>query len=275
MKKPIVISLATMKGGTGKTTNCYNLACSIARTSKVLAIDVDPQGNLSSNLNFDIFDEDSNTKTVADIFDNYDVAPEDLIIFSPVEACPTLDLIPSTMFLNGTEMMLVTRTSRECILRNYIRKNIDFFSYYDYILFDTGPNMGIVNQNAFFASDHIILICDPDVNSAKGARIFCKLWEMARQYTDEPDNVDALILNNCERNIMTREVNEYISSQPKFKEIVLNSTIPHSVRYKEAVKQNVPVYLLDVRRKKDLESKQKASDSIDMVLQELIERGIF
>lgn len=275
MKEPKIISFATMKGGTGKTTDCYNLACSIARTSNVLAIDVDPQGNLSSNLNFDVFTEDEHVKTVADIFDDYDARPEDLIIYSPIEECPTLDLMPSTMFLNGTEMMLVTRTSRERILKNYIKKNMDFFSCYDYILFDTGPNMGIINQNAFFASDHIILICDPDVNSAKGAKIFCKLWELARQYTDEPDNVDALIINNWERNILTRECLEYIISQPKFNSILLQSTIPHSVRYKEAIKQNVPVYLLNTRRKKDEESKQKASESIDMVLQELIERGIF
>jgi len=270
-----IISFATMKGGTGKTTDCYNLACNLSRAAKVLAIDFDAQGNLSSNLNFNIFTEDSNVKTVADIFDDYNTNPADIVIYSPVEECPTLDLMPSTMFLNGTEMMLITRTSRESIMKNYIRKNYDFFSYYDYILFDTGPNMGIINQNAFFASDHIVLICDPDVNSAKGAQIFCKLWEMARQYTDEKDHVDALIVNNAERTVMTKDLDEYLSEHPKFKDILLKARIPHSTRYKEAIKQNVPVYLLKTRRKQDELSKEKATESINMVLQELIERGIF
>lgn len=275
MKTPKVISFATMKGGTGKTTDCYNLACNLSRVSNVLAIDFDPQGNLSSNLNFDIFTEDENIKTVADIFDNYDTDPADIVLYGPIEKCPTLDLMPSTMFLYGTEMQLITRTSRESIMKNYIKKNADFFSYYDYILFDTGPNMGIINQNAFFASDHIVLICDPDVNSAKGAQIFCILWEMARQYTEVDDNVSALIVNNAERTVLTKELDDYLSSHPTFKNIMLTSRIPHSTRYKEAIKQNVPVYLLETRRKADEASKAKATNSIDMVLQELIERGIF
>lgn len=269
------IAYATMKGGTGKTTCCYQLACCIARTAKVLAVDLDPQGNLSSNFRFDNFTEDPNVKSVADIFETFDVDPLDILVPSPLKDCPNLDLLPSHMLLNGTEFLIMSRSCREQILANYIKKNRQFFEYYDYILFDTGPNMGIINQNAFFVSDHIILVCDPDVNSAKGASLFMHLWSMARQYSSVTDRVDALIVNNVERTKMTGKLDAYLKNHPLFKEITLMSRIPHTTRYKECTEQNVPIYLLKTKGKQEEESRQKAETSINNVMQELIERGIF
>lgn len=269
------ISFATMKGGTGKTTCCYQLACCIARTAKVLVIDLDPQGNLSSNFKFNSFTEDPGVKSVADIFENFDTDPLSILVTQPLADCPNLDLLPSHMFLNGTEMLIMSRSCREQILANYIQKNYQFFSYYDYILFDTGPNMGIINQNAFFVSDHIILVCDPDVNSANGASLFIRLWKMARQYASLEDHVDALIVNNVERTKMTGKLDAYLTSHPIFKNITLASRIPHTTRYKECTEQNVPIYLLKTKTKQEEESRQRAASCIDNVMQELIERGIF
>lgn len=269
------ITFATMKGGTGKTTTCYQLACCIARTANVLLIDLDPQGNLSSNFKFDNFSEDPSVRSVADIFENLNTDPFDILVPQPLEACPTLDLIPSHMLLNGTELYIMSKTSREQILKTYIQKNIAFFSSYDYILFDTGPNMGIINQNAFFVSDHIVLVCDPDVNSARGASLFMKLWNMARECSVVENHVDALIVNNVERTKMTNKLDAYLKEHPLFKDITLMSRIPHTTRYKECTEQNVPIYLLNTKGRQEEESRQKAESSINNVMQELIERGIF
>ena len=270
-----ISSFATMKGGTGKTTCCYQLAACIARTSKVLVIDFDAQCNLSSNFRFDIFSESDEIKTVANIFEDFDTNPLDILVPGPIKELPNLDLFPSTMFLYGTELQLSTRSYREQIMRNYINKNYDFFSYYDYILFDTGPNMGIINQNAFFASDHIILVCDPDCNSAKGAHVFLKLWDYAREFSGIENHVDTLIINNVERTKMAAKLNEYITSHPYLSKIVLNSHIIHTTRFKECVDQNKPIYYLSTSTKDAQISKQKAVSSIDTLMQELIERGIF
>lgn len=270
-----IISFATMKGGTGKTTCCFQLACCIARTSKVLVVDLDPQGNLSSNFRFDNFTEEEDVRSVADIFENFNTDPFDILIPEPLADCPHLDLLPSHMLLNGTEFLVMSRSCREQILSNYIKKYIGFFSEYDYILFDTGPNMGIINQNAFFVSDHIILVCDPDVNSAKGASLFMKLWEIARQYSSISDRVDALIVNNVERTKLTGKLDTYLKEHPLFKSITLMSRIPHTTRYKECTEQNVPIYLLSTKGKQEEESRQRAETAINNVMQELIERGIF
>ena len=75
-----------------------------------------------------------------------------------------------------------------------------FFNYYDYIIFDTPPSMGLCTQNALHISDHIILVTDPDCNSARGADVFLELWTQAKSMAeDKATHVDALILNNMER----------------------------------------------------------------------------
>lgn len=269
-----IISFATMKGGTGKTTCCFNLAGKLAQQgSSVLVIDCDAQCNISSNFCFDIFDDEA--YTVADILEDVDTNPLDVLLVSPIEEIENLDLFPSTMFLFGTEVNLFSRPGRELLLKRYIQKHMDFFNQYDYILLDTGPNMGVVNQNAFLVSDAIILITDPDCNSAKGADVFVSLWDDIRRDLDmEETNIKALIINNVERTKMTNKLKDYISSHEMFSSIVLEASIPHSTRYKEATEQNVPIQLLSVKTKQERLSKGKAQEAIEFLYEELVERGI-
>lgn len=269
-----IISFATMKGGTGKTTCCFNIAGKLALQGySVLVIDCDAQCNISSNFCFDIFD--SEAYTVADILEDIDTDPLDVLLVSPIEEIEKLDLFPSTMFLFGTEVNLFSRPGRELLLKRYIQKHKDFFDQYDYILLDTGPNMGVVNQNAFLVSDSIVLITDPDCNSAKGADVFVSLWDNIRKDLDlEPTNVKALIINNVERTKMTNKLKDYISSHEMFSKIMITASIPHSTRFKEATEQNVPIHLLNVKTKQERISKLKAQESIELLYEELKERDI-
>lgn len=264
-----------MKGGTGKTSMTFNLAGCIARTAKVLVIDFDSQCNLSSNFNFDIFTEDPTVKTVADIFDDFNTDPWDIVVPSPIPQLPDLDLFPSTMYLYGTELNLSTRSMREQIMQNYMKRNSTFFEQYDYVIFDTGPNMGLINQNAFFVSDHIVLVTDPDCNSAKGAHVFLTLWNTAREFSGLDNNVHALIVNNAERIKIVGELNEYIMQHPYLSTIYIDSPVIHTTRFKECSAQNVPIYFLKTENKQQEESRLKAEASIDNLMQHLIERGIF
>lgn len=270
-----IISFANMKGGTGKTACAFNIACGLARLYKVLIIDFDPQCNISSNLNFNIFEDDPATYTVSDIFEDFDTDPLDIFIPGPIEELPNLDYFPSNFYINGTEQMVYTRSYREQIVTKYIQKNINFFNHYDYIIFDTGPNMGIINQNAFFASDHIILVSDPSVHSAGGAQVFLKLWADANAFTGEgTKKVDALIVNNDERINISKELDKFLESHDKLSQIKLASKIVHTTRFKECDAQNKPIYFLKTSTKQQEESKQRAINCIDSVIQELFERGI-
>lgn len=268
-----IITIATMKGGTGKTTLTYNMSAGLASTgANVLAMDFDPQCNLSSNFNFDIFNESA--PSVADIFEDINTDPWSILLPTPLKECGTLDIIPSTMYLYGTELNLSTRAMREQALTNYIYQHQDFFGCYDYILIDTGPNMGIINQNAFFASDHIVLVLDPSCNSAKGAHVFLSLWDRAREYSRIEDHVDALVINNVERTNISNALIEYIDGHPVLSKIRMKSMLPHTTRFKECDNQNLPIQFLKTKNAKAEESRQKAELALNNLIEEFKERGI-
>lgn len=263
------LTIATLKGGTGKTTVSYNLGFYLADTlnKKVLMIDLDPQCNLTSNCHLNIFSDD--LPSIADLLENAgkkNVAPTDYVILGPTENVSNLDIIPSTMFLHGTETKLVQLPAREQIINNYIEDNADFFNFYDYIIFDTGPNFGVINQNAFYVSDHIILCCDPDVNSANGCDVFMIIWDELRSYMKLERKVDAFIINNVERTNISKDFMDYINSHELFSKIVLKSHIPHATLFKECTAEKTHIV------KKSPSS--KGAKALKEVAKELFERGI-
>lgn len=267
-----IITVATMKGGTGKTTICFNMAGILAETKKVLVVDLDQQCNLSANVGFDIFDR--NAASVADLFDDASTDPTEITMLNPIPELENLDVIPSTMYLNGTELRLVSVYMREQLLKSYIQKNASFFNYYDYILFDTPPNIGICTQNALHISDHIILVTDPDPNSARGSDVFLTLWNEAVKMTGGETHIDALVLNNMERTTISAKTDKYIAEHEVFSKIKMNTIIPHSTRFKECAEQNKPIQLLQMKSKREDESRKKAEMSIRNLIEELKERGI-
>jgi chromosome partitioning protein len=134
-----VITIGTLKGGTGKTSTLFNLAGLLAEECRVLVIDADPQTNLSLNCGVDI--TVGGLKTVKDIFDDGETA-ENLIFKSPVKELPNIDIIPASIGLTVTELQIVSQAGRENILRNFILDNKEALASYDYVLIDTNPSMG-------------------------------------------------------------------------------------------------------------------------------------
>lgn len=267
------ICFATLKGGVGKTTLSYMIGCSLSRSSRVLMIDLDPQCNLSANFNKDIFSKDE-FFTIGDIFTDTryglpEVQPEELILHAGIRELPNLDLIASNMYLYGAELGLSMQSMREQRLSMYMAEHQDFFQYYDYIIFDCSPSMGLINQNAFWVCDHIVLVTDPDCNSARGGDVFLELWNGIRE-KGTPSKVDALIMNSLERTVITRTLVEYIHQHDVFSKIVLKSTVPHLTAFKESINMNLPVCLNPKRS----ESMIKADAAIENVINELYERGI-
>lgn len=267
-----VVTFATMKGGTGKTTVSYNIACMLARQSKVLAIDFDPQGNLSSNLKYDIYDE--TLPSVADIFDDLEADPYEIMVPEPLEQLPNLDLLPSTSCLDATELQLVSASYREHVFEVYMERNADFFNHYDYIIIDTAPRFGLITQNALFLTDHIVLVTDPDVNSPRGADIFLSHWKKARAYQKSEEKVDGLIINNLERTKISGKLIDYIDGHPVLSRIRFDTMIPHTTRFKECGEQNLPIFLLNTKSIKEEKSKQAAEEAFENLINEMKGKGI-
>ena len=259
-----IITTGTLKGGTGKTATLFNIAGLIAEDNKVLLIDCDPQTNLSLNCGVDI--TVSNLKTVIDIFENNTVLT-DVIFKNPIKELPNLDIIPSSIRLTSTELLLASRAGRENILKNFILDNQEMLSEYSYILIDTNPSMGIINQNAFLAADSILLVSDISLNGIQGAELFIELWAVARQHLRKKDNVKALILNNFDKRIkLSFELVEYAAENEGIKDIVLKTVIPSSVQVKNTE--------IEHRTINFLHKNSKIHSAYKGVLLELKERGI-
>lgn len=239
-----IIAFGTLKGGTGKTMVAFNVAGVLAEAHKVLLIDVDPQCNLSDSANIDTTDQDINS--VRDIFDTPEIDPNDIIIKAPIDELPNLDIIPSHLRLTATEMQLVSRAGREQVMSHYIEENMDVFGEYDYVIIDTNPSMGIINQNGFLAADSIILVSDISRKAQLGAQMFTYLWGEVRRAIRKEDNVHALIVNNYDKRIkLATQLMDVYRKSKEFSDLLIQQAVPSRRILKDTELKYVPINVLD------------------------------
>lgn len=142
-----IVSLANQKGGVGKTTTTVNLGTILAkRGKKVLLIDADPQGNATSGLGVE--------KEVE--YSTYDILVNDAKIEDAIQdtIIKNLKVCPANMSLAGAEVELVSMMSREQRLKEKLEEIKDYF---DYILIDCPPSLGLITLNAFTASNSVLI----------------------------------------------------------------------------------------------------------------------
>lgn len=163
-KKATVIVVSCLSGGSGKTTTVLNLASMLSERSKTLAIDFDPQGNLSQWLGcYDL----SESATIAET-----VIPDDAIAITEIvrRALPThspladLWLAPSDYSLTRAGELISTRPGREKFLSRAIKPILE---EYDFVVIDSLPTKGNLTYNAILAADWIII---PTECTDKGVR---------------------------------------------------------------------------------------------------------
>lgn len=261
-----IIVFGTLKGGTGKTTVAFNVGGILAEEHKVLFIDVDPQSNLSDNVGIDTADQSG--WTIRDVFRGpLKTKPKDVITKTPMWQFENLDIIASHIRLTATELQLVATPGRERILQKWIERNRSALEEYDYIIIDTNPSLGIVNQNAFLAADSIILISDVSMKAIQGAQLFKYLWGEVCESLDIEDKTKALILNNFDKRIgLAREIKEYYADDEEFKSIVLDSVIPARADIKATETSYLPINITAPN--------SNSCEAFRAVVDELKERGV-
>ena len=220
-----VFSVANQKGGVGKTTTTVNIGVALALHGlHVLIIDLDTQGNASTALGVQ---RTAGTPSV------YDVLVGEITPAEAIQTCPDaprLGCIPATIDLAGAEIELVTMSERETRLKKAIEA-IDV--YYDYILVDCPPSLGLLTVNAMTAVDEVLIPIQCEYYALEGLGQLLNNISLIKEHLNPDLLVSTILLTMYDaRTKLADQVANEVRSH--FGPKVLTTSIPRSVKISEA-----------------------------------------
>jgi len=233
-----VVAIANQKGGVGKTTTVINLATSLALEGyRVLAVDVDPQGNLTSGLGLRGHRADGGTVYEALLTD---AAPQACLLPTQVDH---LTLLPADRNLTGAEIELVTMPAREHRLRRLLEP---LRAQFDLILIDCPPSLGLLTLNALVAADAVLIPLHCEYFALEGLADLVGTLRRVRGGLNPTLDIEGVLLTMYDERtnlgqLVARDVREF------FKEKVFTTIIPRNVRLGEAPSHGIPAVLYDAK----------------------------
>jgi chromosome partitioning protein len=238
MPRARVVAVTNQKGGVGKTTTAINLATSLALSGRrLLVVDVDPQGNLTSGLGAKARRGEGGSVYEALLRGG---EPDSFVVTTTVA---NLSLIPADRNLTGAEIEMVTIAERETRLKAVLDP---LRARFDHIFIDCPPSLGLLTLNALVAADAVIIPLHCEYFALEGLADLVGTLRRVRAGLNPSLDIDGVLLTMYDDrtnlgHLVARDVREF------FKEKVFNTIIPRNVKLGEAPSHGIPAALYDAR----------------------------
>ncbi len=218
-----IIAVVNQKGGVGKTTTSINVAAQLAEgKSKVLLLDLDPQGNATSGLGVP---KDQAAHTTYDILRG-DVTIAQAVVQSNVAQ---LDVLPANSNLAGSEVELVNMTEREYALKHALQA----VDQYDYIIIDCPPSLGLLTINGLTAANYVLIPVQAEYYALEGLSQLLNTIQAVKQATNPGLALLGIVLTMFDkRNSLSEQVEKEVRNY--FGGTLFDTIIPRNVRLAEA-----------------------------------------
>ena len=250
-----IIAIANQKGGVGKTTTSINLSsCIAAKGKKVLVIDIDPQGNTTSGFGIE---KNELENTIYELILG-DCSIEDCIIKN---IFPNISVLPSNVYLAGSEIELIGVEKKEYILRNEVDWVKD---RYDFIIIDCPPSLSLLTINGMTTADSVLVPIQCEYYALEGLSQLIHTINLVKERLNPDLDMDGVVFTMFDaRTNLSSQVVENVRNHLSQK--IYNTLIPRNIRLAEAPSYGMPINLYD--------PKSSGSESYMSLADEVIENN--